>query len=39
MEHVKNLVMVDLMSITYVVTFSRLSDNAELFSVYQDEGP
>ena len=39
MEHVKNLVMVDRMPITCVVTFSSLSDNAELFSVYQDEGP
>ena len=39
MEYVKNLVMDDRMPITCVVTFSSLSEKAELFSVYQDEGP
>jgi len=39
MEQVKNLVMADRMPITCVVTFYSLSDNAELFSVCQDEGP
>jgi hypothetical protein len=39
MEHVKNLVMADRMPIVCVVTLSSPSENAELFSVYEDEGP
>jgi hypothetical protein len=39
MEHVKNLVTADRMPITRVVTFYSFSEDARLFSVYQDTRP